>query len=219
MSNSLPSALDPTRQQLDELDALIQQMLNLPVKHFDADAGVVAPPELTAVPSIAANDSPSASIESRPMFRNGEHTAIGGLRETMRSPDDSGSAPGEMVERPAEPGNRDPAIGKPLAPGQPSAFRAEPEQEPTWISKKVGERRQIERPSPGRLDRAASGTTLWLVPLKIVNYVFDGGTYPFDPLGRWLRRDTGRTFVGWTGLILLASAVAWAILERIGWTW
>ena len=38
------SAANPTRQQLDELDALLQRMLSLPVNQLDGDLSAPPPP-------------------------------------------------------------------------------------------------------------------------------------------------------------------------------
>jgi len=59
----------------------------------------------------------------------------------------------------------------------------------------------------------------WLRALVWVNLAFDAFTYLFGPLGGWLRGPTGRTMIGWIGVLLLAGAMAWAWFDWIGWTW
>jgi hypothetical protein len=52
------------------------------------------------------------------------------------------------------------------------------------------------------------------------NRVFDRWTVRMGgAFGRWLRGPQGRALLGWTGLILLASALAWGMIDWMGWTW
>lgn len=66
-----PTPLLPTRQQLDELDSLLQRMLALPVNQLEDDFGSSDPgpavplPAPVAPPVVAGPTSPSASV-SRP---------------------------------------------------------------------------------------------------------------------------------------------------------
>jgi hypothetical protein len=68
VSTRSPGSLNPTRQQLDELDALLQRMLDLPVNQLDdsgeSNEGASAPPPVqTAPPRTPAPRPP----EPRPM--------------------------------------------------------------------------------------------------------------------------------------------------------
>jgi hypothetical protein len=38
-------------------------------------------------------------------------------------------------------------------------------------------------------------------------------------VGHWLRAPGGRALLGWAGLLLLVAAVAWLLLDEMGWTW
>jgi hypothetical protein len=55
-------------------------------------------------------------------------------------------------------------------------------------------------------------------PLVCVNRLFDWGLGCLGPLGRPLRGDRGRNLLGWTGVVLLAGAVAWLLLGGTPWT-
>src|SRR5258706_304594 len=59
---STPTA-NPTRQQLDELDALLQRMLSLPLNQLEGDLGVASPPPQPpprpAPPPVGYSTSPA----------------------------------------------------------------------------------------------------------------------------------------------------------------
>jgi hypothetical protein len=59
---------------------------------------------------------------------------------------------------------------------------------------------------------------LLLRPLLGLNRLFDSVALGLGRPGRWLRRPTGRTTLGLIGLALLVAAVAFVLLDRIGWT-
>src|SRR5262249_53439127 len=50
-------------------------------------------------------------------------------------------------------------------------------------------------------------------PLVWLNQRFDTGVARLGPLGRWLQGPSGRSFLGWAGILLLASAVAWGLFD------
>jgi hypothetical protein len=56
-------------------------------------------------------------------------------------------------------------------------------------------------------------------PLLWMNKSFDQATVGLGAPGRWLRGPRGRTFLGVAGLLLLGSAVAWGVLDWMGWPW
>jgi hypothetical protein len=58
-----------------------------------------------------------------------------------------------------------------------------------------------------------------LRPLVWINQGFDLLVAQGGPFGRWLSSPTGRTALGCGGLLLLAGALAWGLLDWIGWTW
>jgi hypothetical protein len=73
--------------------------------------------------------------------------------------------------------------------------------------------------APGLGSPTPPPVTGWLRPLVVVNRAFDRGTLRLGAVGCWLRRPRGRQVLGWTGLLLLAAALARVILDWIGWTW
>jgi hypothetical protein len=82
-----------------------------------------------------------------------------------------------------------------------------------------------ERPLPtaGPADRApaanpAPRVAAWLGPVVWGNRLFDRCAGYGGPPGRWLRGPTGRALLAWSGVLLLAAAVAFAVCDRFGWT-
>jgi hypothetical protein len=53
-------------------------------------------------------------------------------------------------------------------------------------------------------------------PLILVNGLFDVLTFPLGPLGGALRSRWGRAFLGAVGVLCLAAAGAWAVLDYLG---
>ncbi len=148
-------ATQPTRQQLDDLDALLQRMLALPVNPADE------PP-------------PAGNVV---------------LSDPARPP-----AP----------------VPLPLLNPVPPAGRRAPVLPPPD---------RLLSPRQALIASRPPAPPLLLRPVLWINRRFDGFAFGFGSVGHWLRRPTGRTFLGILGLILLAAAVALVILDQIGWTW
>ena len=58
----------------------------------------------------------------------------------------------------------------------------------------------------------------WLWPLVALDWVFERTTEHLGAFGLWLRRPTGRTLLGLSGLVLLGLAAALLVLDWFGWT-
>jgi hypothetical protein len=58
-----------------------------------------------------------------------------------------------------------------------------------------------------------------LLPLVWFNAAFDLLLVPWGPAGRWLRRPSGRAFLGIVGILCLLGAAALAIADAVGWNW
>jgi hypothetical protein len=161
--------LSPTRQQLDELDSLIQQMLSLPVN------------------PVGNETFTAADVVSPPVSMPGQVEEFRGAEDT----------------RPAELPSPPEAFAPPVAEALPLAELPKPQaaEEPPPPA---------QRPSAPRRRRWTRPVVL---PLVWANGIFDGFTYILGPLGRWLRGEAGRAFLGWLGLALLAGAVVWALLD------
>ena len=181
------SALDHvTRQQLDELDALMQRMLALPVNPpEDAPGAPTGQPQAATIPT-STNDPPV----SRPDVPT-EPAPASVRREPPEVANPLDAASHQAVNTPRSPRGALPQPPVTRSPGHPVT------------------------PSPSRPPRLA-----WpLRPFLWVNVVFDHTTVWLGPVGHWLRAPGGRALLGWTGLLLLAAALAWLVLDGMGWTW
>jgi hypothetical protein len=171
-----------TRQQLDELDALLQRMLALPVAPVDEADQAVEPP---AVGTSSSNGSAHA----------GEEFAVRTVALIHLDPD-----------RPETPPS--PATSEQVATPDAAVPAPAPAPEPAAAGEPVPAPQRERRPLP-----------VWLRPVVWANRAFDHAAGWLGAPGRWLRRPWGRTLLGLSGLLLLAGAVAWVVLEWMGWPW
>ena len=208
----------PTRQQLDELDALIKRMLTLPVDEAGEEPAS-APAARAAGPAPERLDReapqvPPARPESpaAPDFREaGRETAHTSAQPTDAAPPAAeqaraGMAWSEAIRRPGRPDDED------------ASERPAP-QSTTSISDMFSALRREVSATPAPEPPRRSSAAVLLGPLVWMNAAFDRGTTWLGPGGAWLRGPGVRAVLGWTGLALLAAAVAWAIVGWIGWTW
>jgi hypothetical protein len=213
-----PRPAHPTRQQLDELDALLQRMLEPDSAPEPPVEGPPAPPPGPAVsyriiqpaaeaPAAPAADTPKPGEEQwvplRSTWQPSPHT-WGPLAQSWQQAQAARGAP--PVPPPAAP------------PAQPPALAPEAASPPPIIRPVSGFVQR--RPEPTDAEAlAAPPVSRWLRPLVWCNRGFDALTAPLGAPGRWLRGRRGRTVLGAVGLLCLAAAVARAVADGIGWTW
>jgi hypothetical protein len=198
MSTPLHSAnpLHPVRQQLDELDGLLQRMLELPV-------------------DPTSETSPTT-------------TAVTSANVVVESPDPATAWPGEETV-PQQAGATE-ANGNPLLLDSPGTGLANPSFSDFQFqfsqpnpSAAVGTGRAVgvnlTHWSPPHVDEWQEEISLWLWPLAAVNRVVDRCLGFLGRPGRWWQGTWGRACVGVMGLLLLAGALAWGILDWMQWTW
>ncbi len=189
MSTPAPSSpsLHPTRRQLDELDALMDRMLELPVDSTgdpSADASTLANFAPADFESYRTDDSDSMVVDSpSPLDFNTSSTVASGPsplsdKELDRTP--------FVFHSPAAP----------TFPGMPA----------------YGE---SVRPTPGSEGEEPPGP-IWLWPVVGINRLYAGTMSRLGAPGRLLL-GTGRTWLGWIGLIMIAGALAWGIIDWIHW--
>jgi hypothetical protein len=177
---------NPTRQLLDELDALMERMLSLPVEELDGEEPLPPP-----------------------------HSPL--LREPALPPVGRIELPPSLTQR-IEAGPPVPEIALPdaTAPAVPPAAAATTTSPPPvrtgtrWTPSPTLER-GLETPLP------EVRAVWWMQPVLWCNRVFDRATLRLGPAGRWLRGDTGRTVLGWIGVVLLALALTCLVLDVLGW--
>jgi len=192
------TTLQSTKQMLDELDALMEQMLSLPVNDPDETAAfpkdVVKPHALTA--SVTMLEAP-ANPPSTPLAKGGGVEPM--LHPTLNAPHMALIPPpfppfqGGAAPMPAPLTND--ALPASLLPQMEPLLAEVPESE-TAIS------------------------TLWLYqPLVWMNQWFDAGTMKFGGLGAWMRTQASRTVLGLAGITLLTVSVGWCLKDWLGWKW
>ncbi len=220
------SSLDrETRQQLDELDALMQRMLALPVDSPDNLANTpIQPPA-----GDTSSEGASASSEAGP----GVAAVLApepAIPVQVEQPREKGDCP--LEDRGTVPffvGQSEPL--PPAADPVPLAFP--PDNMESWDNTSRApvvvpfaglDSRTLEvklGKSPGvSAENARSRRVAWPVyPLLWINWPFDRATGLLGPLGRRLRGPGGRALLGWGGLLLLAAALVWLAWDGLGWTW
>lgn len=202
------SPLDHTRQVLDELDALMERMMALPVNDLD-NAAIIHPdfrvPTVSATVTILDTPPPTADSDPAPPRLDAEH------QPSIAPPHDSSAysqppvATGYYATSPSagfEKANVDPAHG--LLPDEllPSSVLA------------------MTTPAVDVLPTPPRGIIqVFRKPLFWTNSGFDWCVSLLGPGGRWLHRPSGRNFLGVSGLAFIGLALAWLIKDWLGWTW
>jgi hypothetical protein len=202
------SALDPaTRQQLDELDLLMQRMLALPVDPPEDPA--IPPPQPPPVTAVRE------SMAHPPDERLSTDTSdLSAMRPTPPAPPEAPRRIQDEQIRNKEQPNTE-------AARRPPPARSEGTQREAVSADFRASDLRVALQSALRIPLPASPVRLaWpLRPLLWINLAFDGSTAWLGPPGRWLRGPAGRSLLGWGGLLLLAAALAWLAWDGIGWTW
>jgi hypothetical protein len=58
---------------------------------------------------------------------------------------------------------------------------------------------------------------LW--PLGLLDSSLGGMLATFGMPGRWLGQGSGKILIGWAGMMMLAIAAAWGVMDYMGWSW
>jgi len=226
------TSVPPTRQQLDELEALMQRMLDLPVNHLDErpSNGVA-----DVVEAAEVEPDPTADWREDPLQPSEEW--IPSAFDPIAPDESNPSSDQPLAEWPAPLSPPEwPDLAE-FAPGMVhAAQRTEHPGDQAWASNLEdlawndvpGDSQSKTSVSDMGPDKqTAASTTVppmppvepWLLPLVWFNVAFDGLTFLLGPLGRWLRGPTGRAVMGWIGVLLVAGSMAWALFDWMGWTW
>jgi len=203
-----------TRQMLDELDALMERMLALPVNDL-ADQAPVVPQPLSA--KVTVVETPQATVEApgpAPAPATGSGMVLVGR---LSAPP---SYTTEMEEVKPRPKKRDKEL-------KPASEQIMEKQANLWTESLPSPDEilppLVVKPAPvevkrfPRKRRSLSGVALQT--LMWINQVYDRGTLVLGPLGRWLRGVQGRKLLGLIGLGLLALAALWLLHDWLGWNW
>jgi hypothetical protein len=203
-----PAAVHLSRQQLDELDALLQRMLALPVNRLEDDlfTGVETPAPARPTASttgLATSDRLGwTSLPSEAQSRRASTVADPRPARTSEAAEET-SGLGGVSFVPAGPAVAQPPLDPPPAdePGRPDEVAA-----------------SVEHGASTILDREAPPPAYRIRLLLWANGSFDRATIPLGAPGRWLRGRWGRAVLGGIGLLLWALALAFVLAAWTGWT-
>lgn len=207
MATPSPAAL-PTRQQLDEIDALLRRMLTLPPLPGEP-AETQAPPEPPApavvypAPTVREVPPPRDPLPGEPVVREWRAAWPAAPAPQPASVVAWGSAaagppPAAATSAPPVPMAAPPVYAVPV-PAEPVVFAAPvPGQ-----------------PPPSTVPPPAALPVQFLL---LLNGTFNLLTYLLGPLGTWLR-GPGRNALGWAGVLMLLAAGVWAAGEWAGYEW
>jgi hypothetical protein len=219
------SSLDrETRQQLDELDALMQRMLALPVDPPDdlANPPIQQPDTISEGTSAPSEAGPwaAAALAPEPAIP----VQVEEPHEKGDSPlEDRGTAPFFLGQSEPLPPAADPVpLPSPSERIESWGYTSRAPvvvpfaglDSPRSVEVKLGKSAGVSA------ENSRSRRVAWPVyPLLWINWTFDRATRLLGPLGRWLRGPGGRALLGWGGLLLLAAALVWLAWDGLGWTW
>jgi hypothetical protein len=205
MATPPPADRRPTRQQLDEIDALLSRMLTLPPLKGDAAEEPAAPPvEMTfPAPLIREVPAPRPPAADDPVVR--EWRARWPQTRVPTEPSVvAWGSPVPLATLAEEPDTPAP-VGIPSS--QPAMYQAPayiPPAAPYPVAELV----------PG--NAPAVSPLLW--PLVACNLAFGVLSHVLGPLGAWMR-GPGRTPLGWVGIAMILVAAVWAAGEWLGYDW
>ncbi len=192
--------LHATRQMLDELDALMERMLALPINEAEdiaptkpAAAKPAAAP-LTAKLTLLQVPADDPPLDAAHAGTNPSHLPTLNAARTVDAP-----RPAPLPPLPPAPA---------VAPAPLSDRVVPPAADPS------ADALLAEVPEPD--DTFASW---FIVPVLWGNRVFDQGTHYLGDAGAWLRTTLGRAVVGTAGLLLLGAAALWLMRDWLGWSW
>jgi hypothetical protein len=239
-----PETLQSTRQMLDELDALMDRMLALPVN--DLDDSVPPPPDIVRMRTVSATltvleapvvEAPAVEasmlqvpvleapvIESPAAEKREEKMEEKVLQKPVTVRDRSAylqeSFPSYTTDLESDSVGSDEFLFRPTAKGTKIDDAQSPDDEiPPSITKLAGTAAK-HRPAAGakHAPKKSKGPLI-LLPLLLLNKAFDVTTVLLGAPGAWLRGPGGRRVLGWTGFALIAGAGLWLAKDFLGWTW
>jgi hypothetical protein len=193
------SSLQSTRQMLDELDALMERMLTLPVNEPEQPGAAPQQPAKNAAlsatvtllePHALARPLPEGDV---PAPFNPPHRPVPVAPAPMPEPEPVLQASPRPVPEPEMLTNE--VVPASLLPELESLLAAMP------------------KPTP------EPTTRLIYLPLVAINLLFDVTTWTLGGGGAWLRTDGGRLVLGFSGVALLIASAGWLLKDWMGWNW
>ena len=226
------TSLQSTKQMLDELDALMERMLSLPVS--DQDGAPALPKENTKGPSLAASltlldppvDEPAKtpSAKSAPALKSSPTVATiaapTAKRPLERRPRTKLPHPPIKPPHLSMPSVKIPAV-PPVTEPEPVTSENLPAAEPEPLTNEVvpatseadPHEQSVADPSAAPPSGRRHGPLLW------INQRYDRSTMFLGSLGKLLRGPAGRTLLGLLGIASLLAALGWVLKDWLGWNW
>lgn len=204
-----PSPNDLTRQQLDELDTLLQRMLSLPLNPADGGTPTPSPATSWRVDPPAPAAAPAPHIAAPPLPPDPPVARAPVVAEPIRPPRPVPTPPPRPPVVTAGAFNPAPLprlSAPPVAVPEPHYELASPFEAMTPVRPEPADTREEESsPVP---------VALW--PLVALNWTVDLLLGLFGPPGRFLRSGFGKYLLGLAGLALLIYTAAHVADEK-GW--
>ncbi len=227
-------SLQTTKQMLDELDALMEQMLALPVNEPDAvppfPKSVVKGPNLAATLTLLnppPEEKPAIELAAQPEAKSPPQPSA--TVEPKKPKQKLADAP--VAAPPAPPPKAKPeqwkthpVLNPPHVFNQPSESDDESEEteQPQPLTNTVLPPSALARIEPLLAEVPETSTptasNVLHAPLVWVNEAFDAVTSIFWGTG-WTRVAAGRLFLGVSGIVLILVAIGWALVDWKGWHW
>lgn len=233
MAISTYSPNQQTKQQLEELDALLQRMLTLPVN--GTEAATVESARIPSNPEVFAPSPPTRASTfrleacSQPTVQSWRTQTP--VMELNGAADDPMQPPlATAVEVPQGQSIPEPRF---FATGATSPQPATSTPPLFPYSMVFGSQSAIPVSSANHLvppvtvtqqKELGSATTvpplppvLW--PVYVLNKLFDLCTFPLGPVGSWLRQRSGRNALAWLGVLMILGAIGWGVADLRGLDW
>jgi hypothetical protein len=207
-----PSPNDLTRQQLDELDALLQRMLSVPLSPADTPmpAGALPAPTPPASPGWRA-DAPAPAAAPLPHVQLPDPPSSVALQPAVSAPPVPAPKPAPPAPKPA------PAPPPVAAAPTPKPVPKPPAPAPAPPPPKAAAPVAVPAPPPAPAsESAAPPVAIQFLPFVLLNVIFDFVCGLFGPPGRLLRSGFFKHLYGLAGLALLAYTAAHVAQDR-GW--
>jgi hypothetical protein len=197
---------------LDDLDALMERMLSLPVG--DAEELPPLPRDVMRAPTVSA----SLTMLDEPAL---DEPA---LEDDAPAVEEESPAP---LAAPRDIRHSAPEVSYAFAEDEPATIEPPPIERlflnvPQAVESKLPPPLQLERPiivSTSPIEPGVSLGSVLVQPLFWANACFDWSTQCLGPIGTGLRSRVGRTLLGFLGLMSLFIAAAWFAREQLGWPW
>jgi hypothetical protein len=204
LSSAASTKDQSSRKQLDDLDALLQRMLELPVSPVEEeklDYSYSGDGE-SAIPSYEYNPAEEAPSNESSLFPVNNVSAMGEQAPTPDQPEPSTVWVGFASYSASEVEASREAFG---------AFQSQ--EAKTEDSPPENVERFLPEDSYQAEHSKMTAALLWIDDL------FQSAVSGWGSFGRWLRGPGGRIFLGGLGIMLMAVAVTLLMVSRFGWTW